>query len=65
VDTVSLEMETGKTTIVIGLNGAGKSTLLRLLSDELRPSSGQIFCDAKNLDRTLLWLLACKRAVMT
>jgi ABC-2 type transport system ATP-binding protein len=40
LDNVSLEIESGKTTGVIGANGSGKSTLIRILSTLLLPDSG-------------------------
>ena len=42
IDRVSLEIETGPSTIILGANGAGKSVLMRLMHGLLRPSSGQI-----------------------
>jgi ABC-type hemin transport system ATPase subunit len=42
VDAVSLDVEPGRMTVIIGPNGAGKSTLIRLISGELRPTSGLI-----------------------
>jgi iron complex transport system ATP-binding protein len=65
VDAVSLELEVGKTTVLVGPNGVGKSTLLRLLSGELRPTSGSVSYAEESLGRTPPWLLACRRAVMT
>ena len=49
VDSVSLDVEAGRMTILIGPNGAGKSTLIRLLSGELPPSSGAVLCDGENV----------------
>jgi iron complex transport system ATP-binding protein len=51
VDAVSVEVETGRMTILIGPNGAGKSTLIRLMSGELPPSSGAIMCEGENVAR--------------
>jgi iron complex transport system ATP-binding protein len=65
LDEISIEIESGQMTIVLGPNGAGKSTLLRLLSGELRPTSGAICCEGRRLDLMPPWLLACKRSVMT
>ena len=39
---VSLTIEAGAPTIVIGANGAGKSVLLRLLHGLLAPSEGRV-----------------------
>jgi ABC-2 type transport system ATP-binding protein len=40
LDDVTLSVRRGELFGVLGMNGAGKSTLLRILSAELRPSSG-------------------------
>jgi len=42
LDDVSLEIQTGKVTGLIGPDGAGKTTLMRLVSGLLLPDSGQI-----------------------
>ena len=39
---ISINIETGKTTAIIGKNGSGKSTLLRCLNCLLNPTSGLI-----------------------
>jgi iron complex transport system ATP-binding protein len=65
VDGVSLDVEAGRITVLIGPNGAGKSTLLRLLSAELRPTSGVVLCEGEDLARISPESLALKRAVMT
>lgn len=39
---LSLEIEAGPSTIILGANGAGKSVLMRLMHGLLRPSSGRI-----------------------
>lgn len=47
---LSLEIRPGETIGITGNNGAGKSTLISLLSGFLRPESGAITVDGKNLD---------------
>jgi len=42
IDRISLEIETGPSTIILGANGAGKSVLMRLMHGLLEPSSGRI-----------------------
>ena len=39
---LSLEIEAGPSTIILGANGAGKSVLMRLMHGLLKPSSGTI-----------------------
>jgi iron complex transport system ATP-binding protein len=65
VDAVSLDVEPGRMTVLIGPNGAGKSTLIRLMSGELRPTSGMIFCEDEDLVRISPERLALRRTVMT
>ncbi|MBF6176330.1 ABC transporter ATP-binding protein [Nocardia blacklockiae] len=47
VDGLSLDIETGVITTVIGPNGCGKSTLLRALGRLLRPRDGRVLLDGK------------------
>ncbi|MEW6690527.1 MAG: ATP-binding cassette domain-containing protein [Pseudomonadota bacterium] len=42
IDRVSLALDAGPATIILGANGAGKSVLMRLMHGLLRPSSGAI-----------------------
>lgn len=46
---VSFELSPGKVVVLMGTNGAGKTTLFNLLSGFLKPDSGQILLDGKNL----------------
>jgi iron complex transport system ATP-binding protein len=65
VDAVSLDVEAGRMTVLIGPNGAGKSTLIRLMSRELRPTSGEVLCEGEDMARFSPGRLALRRAVMT
>ena len=49
VDDVSLEIEKGGITGVIGHTGSGKSTLIQHFNGLLKPSSGKIFLDGKDI----------------
>ena len=42
LDDVSLEIERGKISTILGRNGAGKTTFVRICSTQLLPSSGKI-----------------------
>lgn len=42
IDGISLEIEAGPSTIILGANGAGKSVLMRLMHGLLAPSSGRV-----------------------
>ncbi len=46
---VSLEVEKGKLTLVVGPNAAGKSTLLRTLAGILRPLGGVVLLDGRDV----------------
>jgi branched-chain amino acid transport system ATP-binding protein len=48
---VSLELEQGKITGLIGPNGAGKSTMIGVLSGLVRPRSGRVVLDGRNITR--------------
>jgi tungstate transport system ATP-binding protein len=41
IDGVSLDIEAGPSTIILGANGAGKSVLMRLMHGLLQPTSGR------------------------
>jgi iron complex transport system ATP-binding protein len=49
LDSISLKLEGGEYAALIGPNGAGKSTLLHLASGTLRPRSGRIDVDGREL----------------
>ena len=46
---ISLRIESGKIVTLIGANGAGKTTTLRTISGLLKPRSGEIRYDGKNI----------------
>ncbi|NMO94306.1 ABC transporter ATP-binding protein [Paenibacillus lemnae] len=47
---ISLEIPSGKISVMIGANGCGKSTLLKTLARLIKPSSGTITLNGKPLD---------------
>jgi branched-chain amino acid transport system ATP-binding protein len=49
---VSLSVPRGSVTAVLGANGAGKTTFLRTLSGLLRPRSGRVVLDGRDIGRT-------------
>ena len=51
LDDVSLDVEAGSVTGLIGPNGAGKSTMLGVLSGLLRPRSGRVTIDGRDVTR--------------
>lgn len=48
---VSLRVDAGVITSLIGANGAGKSTILKTISGLLHPSSGEIWFKGERIDR--------------
>lgn len=49
IDRVNFELNSGDLLQVEGSNGSGKTTLLRLLTTAIKPTSGQILYQGKNL----------------
>lgn len=49
LDNVSVQLRSGETVAIVGPNGAGKSTLLRLLSGDLRSTSGAVRLKGRDL----------------
>ncbi|MGB9725600.1 MAG: ABC transporter ATP-binding protein [Fervidicoccaceae archaeon] len=49
LDGVSMEVEKGKVTIIIGPNGSGKTTLLNVVTGFLKCDSGKIFYKGKEI----------------
>lgn len=49
VESVDLEIHEGDRHAIIGPNGAGKSTLFNLISGRMRPSSGRVWFDGRDI----------------
>lgn len=47
VDDLSLNIPSGRFTVLVGQNGCGKSTILRALAGLLAPMKGEIFLDGR------------------
>ncbi len=65
VDAVSLQIGAGEMVAIVGPNGAGKSTLLRMLSGDLKPSSGTIKLKQRDLHGYAPRELARHRAMLS
>lgn len=64
VNDVSMNLEPGKFSVILGKNGAGKSTFLKALTGDLKPSSGEVLIEGRGLNSVSPLHLARKRAVM-
>ena len=49
IENISFELKTGDKIAIVGLNGAGKSTLIKLICGLLKPSSGYIYFNDKDI----------------
>jgi len=64
---VSLSIEPGKITAIMGPSGTGKTTLLKLIGGQLRPDSGQVLVDDFNvhaLNRKWLFHLRARMGML-
>lgn len=51
VDNLSLTLEEGEIRGLIGPNGSGKTTFVNLITGIYRPTSGEIYCSGRRIDR--------------
>ncbi len=51
LDNLSFSMEKGDFYFILGPSGAGKTTLMRLLYRDLKPTSGQVLIDGRNIGK--------------
>lgn len=65
LDKVDLRLVPGKVTVLAGPNGAGKSTLLRVMAGGMRPTSGTVRIDGRDLASWRPAELASVRAVLS
>ncbi|MFX1380075.1 MAG: ABC transporter ATP-binding protein [Promethearchaeota archaeon] len=49
LDTISLEIKDKEYFVILGPTGAGKTTLLKILAGLLKPDSGKVFFDSKDV----------------
>ncbi|SCX16692.1 Iron(3+)-hydroxamate import ATP-binding protein FhuC [Agrobacterium sp. DSM 25558] len=50
LDTLTLDLQKGKTIGLIGHNGSGKSTLLKLLAHQVKPTASRLLFQGKPLE---------------
>lgn len=48
---VSLTVKDGETMVILGASGSGKSTLLKLIIGLLKPTSGEVMVNGKDMAR--------------
>jgi len=65
VEAIDLRVAPGEMVAIVGPNGAGKSTLLRMLSGDLRPTSGRIELKQREIHRYPPRQLAHHRAMLS
>lgn len=64
VQDVSMDLEPGRFSVILGKNGAGKSTFLKALTGDLIPVHGTVLVEGRELEKVEPLHLARKRAVM-
>ena len=61
---INISIQPGETIAICGPNGAGKSSLLKLLSGEIKPTSGSVLFEKRDLKYWNIKELATRRAVL-
>jgi len=61
---ITFKVNYGDSISIIGPNGSGKTTLLRLISNDIKPSSGQIIFKNKNIINWDINSISTKRAIL-
>lgn len=64
ISDLSIQIPESKFTSIIGANGCGKSTLLKTLSRILKPKSGLIYLDGKDINSVATLTIAKKMAIL-
>lgn len=62
---VSFSVPQGQTLGVIGPNGAGKSTFINLVTGHIRPTSGRVIIDGRDMTGAKPWAIAKARVART
>jgi iron complex transport system ATP-binding protein len=65
VRNLDLAIPAGQITVLVGANGCGKSTLLRGLARLLKPKSGKVYLDGKEISQLKSKTIAQKLAMLT
>ncbi len=52
LEDISFSVEKGKIVGILGPNGCGKTTLFNIMADFIKPTSGSIYLDGKNINKT-------------
>jgi iron complex transport system ATP-binding protein len=64
VERLSVEIPTGKITVIVGPNACGKSTLLRALARLLKPKRGTVLLDGRSIHKTPTKEVAAKLGIL-
>lgn len=64
LENLTITVEKGQILSILGPNGSGKSTLLKALSRNLKPDTGSVYLDGKNLTELSAKVIARKMAVL-
>jgi branched-chain amino acid transport system ATP-binding protein len=62
---VELDAAAGVITGIIGPNGAGKSTLINLITGHVKPTSGRVIVDGRDVTGARPWVIAGARVART